>query len=273
MIQPRTDPWTIGSLSRRTRRRGMILSALTGLATLGFSVISHTHAARPVPVVLARLTLPAGTYVTAADLTTATLPAPGIAQAVTTPRAVIGHRLTLTVAAGQPLVRADVAATPSVHGLSPGEVALMLPVSLASSDNVKPNDRVEVIWVGANNTSAPNAGPSVPAGTVLAQGLRVLAVLNQNGGPVQPPGATGLNASTPAAVEVAVPASEAGRLAVAAASGRFWLAQDPWAGPGNGGGGPVPDWAPTSVAPAPSAGSRSAAAPSRKRAPGGENRS
>lgn len=222
-------PWAIGSLSRRARRRGLILSGLVGITTLGLSFVSHAHAKPPVTVVVAATNLPAGTVVTAADVTPETLPAPGLPHAVTQVAAVVGHRLSLPVEAGQPVVAADVAAAPMVQGLTAGEVGVMLPVSLASSDNVKPNDLVDVIWVGAANTDTAGSGPAVPAGTVIARGLRVLAVLNQNGGPVQGPGATGINASTPATVEVAVPSYEAGQLAVAAASGRFWLALDPWA--------------------------------------------
>lgn len=225
--EPKT-PWTVGSLSRRARRRGMILSGVVGLTTLGLSFVSHAQAKPPVTLVVAATNLPAGTVVTAADITTATMPAPGLPHALTTPPAVIGRRLTLPVEAGQPFVAADVAATPILQGVPAGDVAVMLPVSLASSDNVKPDDLVDVIWVGAGTTGTTAAGPAVPAGTVIARGLRVLAVLNQNGGPVQAPGSTGINASTPATVEVAVPAYEAGQLAVAAASGRFWLALDPW---------------------------------------------
>ncbi|MDA8192728.1 MAG: Flp pilus assembly protein CpaB [Thermaerobacter sp.] len=221
--------WAIGSLSRRTRQRGMILSGTVGLLTLGLSFLGQAHAKPPVSIVVARHSLLAGTVVTAHDVTTESLPAPGLTHAVTSMTAVVGHTLVWPVGAGQPLVTADVAKTPLVQGLTPNEVAVMLPVSLASSDNVKPNDIVDVIWVGAGTTGQSHTGPSVATGTVIARGLRVLAVLNQNGGPVQPPGSTGINASTPATVEVAVPSYDAGQLAVAAADGHFWLALDPWA--------------------------------------------
>ena len=228
--------WAIGSLSRRTRKRGLLLSGLVGVAALMMSVLGHARAVAPEAVIVATQNLPAGTVMTAQDVKLTQLASPGIAHAVHTLAAVVGHRLAFTVGDGQPIVQTDVASAPLVQGLTSQEVAVMLPVSLASSDNVKPHDRVDVIWVGSGqNSTASGTGSSSTAktgsqpGTVIASGLRVIAVLNSSGGPVQAPGSTGINATTPAAVEVAVPATEVGTLAVAAASGHFWLDLDPWA--------------------------------------------
>jgi len=136
--------------------------------------------------------------------------------------------LVFGVAADQALTSGDVVRSPELDGLKSNEVAVMLPVSLASSDEVQPNDRVNVIWLGGSSSTSSAIAP----GTVIATGLRVLTVLNQNGAPVTPASdANGLSASTPAVVEVAVPQAEAGNLALAASSGRFWLALNPWAGP------------------------------------------
>lgn len=220
--------WAVGSLSRRTRQRGMALSAMVGLGTLALGFLGHARAKPPETVVVANTSLPAGSLVTAHDVTVEKLPAPGVAHAVTSLRAAVGHRLAFSVAAGQPVVQADLSAAPTLQGLPSGEVAVMLPVSLASSDNVRPGDRVDVIWVGGGTTGQTTE--TTAPGSIIARGLRVLAVLNQNGAPAAGTGSkSGLNASTPAAVEVAAPVSEAGALAIAAASGRFWLARDPWA--------------------------------------------
>lgn len=224
--------WSIGSLSRRTRRRGLVLSGLVGVAALMMSVFGHARAVAPEAVIVATQNLPAGTVMTAQDVKLTQLASPGIVPAVHKLAAVVGHRLAFTVGHGQPIVPADVASAPLIQGLTSQEVAVMLPVSLASSDNVKPNDRVDVIWVGSgqNSTSSSStAKTGTQPGTVIASGLRVIAVLNSSGGPVQAPGSTGINATTPAAVEVAVPSTEVGTLAVAAASGHFWLDLDPWA--------------------------------------------
>lgn len=218
----------LGSLTRRTRRRGMLLAGLVGLGAFTMSLASHSRVKPPVGVVVTRRALAAGTVLTSADLALESLPAPGLPDRVATLTAAVGHTLAFGLAAHQPLVPGDLVHAPEVDGLKANEVAVMLPVSLASSDDVQPNDRVNVIWLGGTSSMANATAP----GTVLATGLRVLAVLNQNGSPVTPEAAAnGLNASTPAVVEVAVPQGEAGTLAVAASSGRFWLALNPWAGP------------------------------------------
>lgn len=218
--------WAVGSLSRRARRRGMIVSGLVGVVTLGLGLFTHAKPPPDQSVVVAATTLVPGSLITAADVSTIKVPAPGVPHAITTLGTVINRQVVYPVAAGQPLVPADLSRHPILQGIPRGDVGVMLPVSLASSDNVQPNDIVDVIWLGNSGTSG---GPNVPPGTIIASGLRVLKVLNQNGGPVQGPGATGIDATTPAVVEVAVPAQDAGALAVAAASGRFWLALDPWA--------------------------------------------
>ena len=217
----------IGSLTRRTRRRGMIWAGLVGLAAFSLSILSHPRPQPAVQIVVARTALAAGTVLHAADLMIESMPAPGIRHGLV-PKQALGRSLAFGVAAHQPLVAGDVARSPELAGLKSNEVAMMLPVSLASSDMVQPNDRVNVIWLGGSSATSS----ATTAGTVIATGLRVLSVLNQNGSPVTPEAAAnGLNASTPAVVNVAVPQAAAGTLAVAASAGRFWLALNPWAGP------------------------------------------
>ena len=222
------------SLSRRTRRRGMWLSGAVGIVVLLVSMVSHTQPKPPQSVVVTAHALSAGAVLSAWDLMKETVPAPGLAGALSHRATLIGRSLAVPMMAHQTLVRADVAHTPMMEGLKTNEVGIMLPVSLASSDNVHPNDRVNVIWLGGGNAGASgstSAGGTV-SGSALATGLRVLSVLNQSGAPVAPAASGGgLNASTPSVVDVAVPISEAGLLATAAASGRFWLALNPWAGP------------------------------------------
>lgn len=235
---------TMGSLTRRTRRRGMILAGVVGITAFTLSMLSHPRSKPAVLVVVTRKALAAGTVLTAADVTTESMPAPGLRDTVSTTNAAMGHTLAFGVAANQPLVTGDLVRTPELGGLKSNEVAVMLPVSLASSDDAEPNDRVNVIWLGGTSTTSSAVAP----GTVIATGLRVLSVLNQNGSPVTPEAAAnGLNASTPAVVEVAVPQAEAGTIAVAASSGRFWLALNPWAGPQEVTAGVAPTVAPISA--------------------------
>jgi len=231
------------SLTRRTRRRGMILAGVVGFAALSLSILSHPRTKPAVLVAVIRKALAAGTVLNAADVMTESVPAPGLRDSLS-PKQVVGHSLAFGVAANQVLVAGDVVRTPELDGLKSNEVAVMLPVSLASSDNVQPNDRVDVIWLGGTATTSSATAP----GTILATGLRVLSVLNQNGSPVTPEAAAnGLNASTPAVVEVAVPQAEAGTIAVSASSGRFWLALNPWAGPQEVTAGVAPTVAPISA--------------------------
>lgn len=229
---PKKPLITVPSISRRTRRRGLWLSGTVGLLTLvvGFARTPHTHYDT---VVMTTQALPAGTVLSASDVTVQKVPAPGVAGAASTVGAVVGHPLHYAVVAHQPMMASDVQKVQLVQGLAPGQVGVMLPVSLASSDNVRPGDLVSVIWLGGtSNTSTSNAAASISLspGSSLAAGLRVLEVLDSQG--VAVAGGTaksgGFNGSTPASVEVAVPQQLAGILALAAQSGQFWLTLDPW---------------------------------------------
>ena len=250
MAKPATAkaPMAIPNISRRTKRRGMLLSLLVGLLTLVVGFLNSPHK-KLVPMVVATMSLPAGTIVSAHDVLVTSIPAPGVSGALPTLLDIVGKKLAQPVVAHQPLMSSDLVATRVLQGLSPGEVGVMLPVSLASSDNVRPGDRVTVIWLGSGNNGASSttttssthshgsmssSPAALPPGSVLAHGLRVLSVLNSNGGPVQSYNTGGLNASTPASVELAVPSYEAGPIAVAADSGRFWLALAPWSTSPNG---------------------------------------
>ena len=239
-------PLAIPNISRRTKRRGMLLSLFVGLLTLVVGFLNSPHK-KLVSMVMTNTSLPAGTIVSAHDVSVTAIPAPGVPGALPTLSDIVGKKLAQPVVAHQPLMSSDLVATRLLQGLAPGEVGVMLPVSLASSDNVRPGDRVTVIWLGSGNngTSSTTASSgtsgsmgsspaALPPGSVLAQGLRVLSVLNNNGGPVQSYNTGGLNASTPASVELAVPSYEAGPIAVAADSGRFWLALTPWSTSPNG---------------------------------------
>ena len=229
---PKKPLITVPSISRRTRRRGLWLSGAVGVLTLvvGFARTPHT---KYDAVVMTTQALPAGTVLAANDVTMQKVPAPGIPGAVSTLPAVIGHTLHYAVVANQPVMAGDVQKVQLVQGLAPGQVGVMLPVSLASSDNVRPGDLVSVIWLGSNaNTSSSNAAASITysPGSSLATGLRVLEVLNSQGTAIggSASKSAGLSANTPASVEVAAPQALAGTLALAAQSGQFWLTLDPW---------------------------------------------
>lgn len=118
----------MGSLTRRTRRRGMILAGLVGFTALTLSMLSHPRAKPAVLVVVTRKALAAGTVLTAADVTTESMTAPGLRDSVSTANAAIGHSLVFGVAANQALVTGDLVRTPELAGLKSNEVAVMLPI-------------------------------------------------------------------------------------------------------------------------------------------------
>ncbi len=229
---PKKSLITVPSISRRTRRRGLWVSGAVGLLTLivGFARTPHV---KYDAVVTATQPLPAGTIVTARDVAVQKVPAPGVPGAASASTAIVGRKLTYAVVAHQPIMTADLQAAQLVQGLAPGQVGVMLPVSLASSDNVRPGDLVSVVWIGsassASSTSAADSAIGLTPGSALASGLRVLDVLNSDGTPVSATPTSGsLTANTPASVEVAAPQALAGTLALAAQSGQFWLTLDPW---------------------------------------------
>lgn len=242
----------------------MILAFAVGVATLilGF-ITSNTHAHKHFSVAVVTHTLSAGTVLSTADLTTIHLASPLPGHPNASAAKLVGKVLLQRVIANQPLYPNDVGKTAQRDGLSPNEVGLFLPVNLAASAEVVPGDRVVVFWTGP---SGKHGG--TPSGSALLSGARVLSVVTSSGlsaaekGPHGAPSTVGqLAQSVPAAVELAVPTHEAGRLAVAASTGQIWLAVDPWGTQQTVLTNPAPTVSPTTAASSATA-STSAAVPS-----------
>lgn len=221
-------------MSRKTRQRGILLAVLVGVVSLLVSWLGPLAAARKVTrVVVAAHNLAAGTVLTAADVTTAPYAGAAPAGYLTRPAAVVRRVLAHDVVAGQPLLAADLQAGAAQQGLVPGQVGVMVPVSLAASGGVRPGETVDVIWAGST-AAGGNGSTGLMPGTTLLQGARVLAVVTSTNTPVQTANGSagqtvgGYGSTVPAAVELAVPAAAAGRVAAAAATGTLWLALDPW---------------------------------------------
>jgi Flp pilus assembly protein CpaB len=204
-------------MSRKTRQRGILLAILVGVVSLLVSWLGPLAAARKVTrVVVAAHTLAAGTVLTAADVTTAPYAGAAPAGYLTRPAAVVRRVLAHDVVAGQPLLAADLQTGAAQQGLVPGQVGVMVPVSLAASGGVRPGETVDVIWAGST-AAGGNGNTGLMPGTTLLQGARVLAVVTSTNTPVQAAtgsaGQTvgGYGSTVPAAVELAVPAAAAGR--------------------------------------------------------------
>ncbi|MCL8208623.1 MAG: Flp pilus assembly protein CpaB [Actinomycetia bacterium] len=251
-------------MSRKARQRGILVSVLVGLGALILSWLGPLAAAHKVSrVVVATHALAAGTVLTAADVTTAAWAGPVPRGYLTAPTAAVRRVLAHDVVAGQPVLAADLQAGAAQQGLAPGQVGVMVPVTLAASGGVRPGDTVDVIWAGSTAANGNGAGSGLTPGSTLLRGARVIAVVTSNDTPVQTSNTAGqtvggYGSTVPAAVELAVPQADASALAAAAATGTLWLVLDPWA---TGGSVPAPTPTPPTPTVLPKPGSGPPAAP------------
>lgn len=213
----------------RHRRQYAILAMLVGVAALVLSVVAAKAAAGPGhPVVVAKITIPAGTTITSAMVTTHDVN--GVTQTFKTPALVVGKQALGVIPAGSPLVAGLVGHAAHQGGLTAHEVGVWVPVTLTTSALATSGDRVDVIFTSSQLASATQ-GAGQAAGVVLLQGAQVLAVANSTGAALTPTaGKSGATTSTaPAAVELAVPRQAAPELVEAETLGTLTLVQDPWA--------------------------------------------
>lgn len=222
----------MASLTQRMRRRGILLSAGTGTAILILTMaLSGGHKTHRMTVVVPTHNMMAETALTRQDLTVKSWPEPGIPGAMHSLAQALNHRLAVAVYAGAPLMTKEVGTHPTVDGLTVNEVGIDVPVALASAGAIGPGSLVDVIWTGGSSSSH-SSGPTVQNGAIIAKGVRVIGVVNSNDAPAQATTSSAANASSasvPAAVELAIPRSDAGTVAIAASDGHVWLALDPWA--------------------------------------------
>lgn len=223
----------MANLSRKTRQRGIMLSAAVGVSTLALSWLGSSASAHQVThVVVAAATLSSGNPVTASDLTTQTFSGKVPKSYIENTKALIGKTVTHDVVPGQPILNEDVSSNPVRQGLNQDDVGIYVPVTLTSSAGVVTGDTVDVIWTGSSNSSNNSNGLS--PGTTLLNGVTVINVITSSGTTVTPTKGSSTStvssygSSVPAAVELAVPESQSGIMAEAAAAGTIWLALDPW---------------------------------------------
>jgi Flp pilus assembly protein CpaB len=187
---------------------GIALMLVGLLVVLGYSAA----AGRRTPVLVAARDLPAGAIVRSSDLRSSRIGADGLVLGslvtVAQERAVVGRRLAVPVAAGQPLPRTALASSST----SPAAFTLAVPAAHALGGQLQPGDHVSVLATFSSATGAATT-------EALARNLVVLAV-------GQPPSIGDPNQST-MPVTVALPDPRlSSRLALANSTAKIDLLRD-----------------------------------------------
>jgi Flp pilus assembly protein CpaB len=145
-----------------------VLAAILGLAPTG---------SRDVRYVTARVALPAGTSLSVGDLTTVAMSLAPAASAYgfVNPSEVVGRRLVVPVAAGEPIFRGDLS-TPSGASDSGSGRELSIPVDIATADDghIHPGNWIDIL--------ATATGSGQPDTSVIAPEVPVLAIGPDPGG-------------------------------------------------------------------------------------------
>lgn len=210
------------------RRKGVAaLAVLVALGAFLLNLAATRAAAGPGhPVVVAKTAIPAGATITPAMVTLR--PVSGVPHVLASVTQAVGQQALTAIPAGTPLVPGLIGASRHRSGLTPSQVGVWVPVTLATSGLAQPHNRVDVIFTSAQLGSA-GALTARTSGVVLLDGALVLAVVGTNGTAVTQTGPAAPNPTAPAAVELAVPRREAPRLVEAEVLGTLTLVQDPWA--------------------------------------------
>jgi len=188
---------------------GFALMLVGLLVVLGYSAA----AGKRTPVLIAARNLPAGTLVTASDLRSSQLGADSVVLAALVPASgeasVIGERLSVPVASGDPLARSVLAAASA----APAAFTLALPSAHALGGQLQPGNRVSVIATFTGATGGATA-------KVVARDLLVLAVSS--------PAGVGDPSQVTVSVTVAVPNESAvTQLALANSVAKLDLLREP----------------------------------------------
>lgn len=198
-----------------TRHRRLLAALCAGLSALVMATVVGSQHSTGVAVITAARDLASGATLTAADVTTVTLPASAVPEgAITTAAAAIGHPVNGAMRRGEPLTDArfdhGVLAAPA-----PGFVAA--PVRLADAQAaalLQPGERVDVL---AASTATQSMQTTQSEAAVVAAGVRVVSI------PTTPAGTT-VSVGTDfagALVVLATTADQARRLAQAEVSARL----------------------------------------------------
>ncbi len=216
------------SSSRKARSKALTLSVVVGVLTFAMATIGGRIATGKVySVVVAATDLQPGQVLADQDLKDAGKISGVLPPDVFTDKSqVVGLSLAFPLKAGQPLVKGLVSKTPQRDGLYPGEVGVWVGVTLTTSGLAKPGDLVDVYL---SSPSSQFGKVDAPQMVTSLQGVRVVAAVNGSAQPVKTD-ASNPNGNVPAAVELAIPKSQAGEFSPIAA-GKVSLMLDPFASP------------------------------------------
>ncbi|WXJ95311.1 hypothetical protein MCACP_17950 [Neomoorella carbonis] len=205
-----------------SRKTGIIISFLlallfTGLVTMGANA-KYRQVSKGVTVVRAAQFIPAGTEIKPEMVETASVPAQAAEGMATSMDEVAGKVAAVSMVKGQ-YVWKD--AVKERKGLKDGYITVFVPVDLSSSAAVVAGDVVDVFAVEKN-----------PNGTntrLLAQGVRVLHSLNQDGSEIEPGKGGGVSpvpaSRAPASVGLEVPKEVASQVVQYASAKAVYLAR------------------------------------------------
>lgn len=206
-----------------SRKTGIIISFLlallfTGLVTMGANA-KYRQVSKGVTVVRAAQFIPAGTEIKPEMLETASVPAQAAGGMAAKPEEVVGKVAAVSMVKGQ-YVWKD--AVKEGKGLKDGCVVVYVPVDLSSSAAVLAGDIVDVFAVDKT--------PNGTSTKLLAQGVKVLHSLNQDGTEIEPgKGGSGVSpvpaSRAPASVGLEVPKEVAPQVVQYASAKAVYLAR------------------------------------------------
>lgn len=214
--------------------RYLVLAALSGLLAAVATYQFLAGAARHVGVVVAAQPIPQFARIEPAMVAVAQLPVAAVhPDAAVTPEEVVGRYLMAPSAAGEQVLRSQLAGGPGdprlVARLGPDLRAMAVPLGPARALGaaLQPGDRVAVIFVANERLT------EVDLARTLIEGVLVLDVRADDGAPYT----SGRPAGPPAAAILALTLPEAERLAYALEHGVIYLALEgytarPWPTPG-----------------------------------------
>jgi Flp pilus assembly protein CpaB len=147
--------------------------AVAAAAVLVFAAFLTTQSRTGRAWVVAEASLPAGTTITAPDLTTKTFDlgtSAAAADAFASPAEAIGHTLAVAVAPGELVLRSELDAPGTTPSLRP------VPVTIAPNDlvDLTPGDLVDVLETTGSNSSGRT--------TIVLRGARVIDTSQPSGG-------------------------------------------------------------------------------------------
>ena len=216
------------------RKTAAIVALAVGAGAFVVNLVGAKAASGKVQwVVVASTTIPAGSAITANDVTLARIQ--GFDGGFPKVSDVTGMVAEHGIVTGEPITAGLASHRPLRLGLDPDEVGLWIGVNLVTSALVHPGDIADVIFAsnaGGGGSTTSQQQIAAMQGQVLVSGARVVQVANSNGQIIAAQQKSSLtnsaNATVPAAVELAVTTQQATQLVSAETLGALTLVEDPW---------------------------------------------